>query len=137
MVPELYTHEINKLGYADRLRFKKPRISYSRADGQQLEVDVDYNAMKETELEKLMDKSMGMEMYLLEQTSDVYKMYYDKMREEVVYGGHVTLREYLMQLDVMDAENMKPWERRMWSEVRELRQINNDIRALQAHLWEK
>lgn len=34
MVPELYTHEINKLGYADRIRFKKPRIAYSRADGE-------------------------------------------------------------------------------------------------------
>jgi len=34
MVPELYTHEINKLGYKDRLRFKKPRISYARADGE-------------------------------------------------------------------------------------------------------
>jgi hypothetical protein len=30
----------------------------------------------------------------------------------------------------MDAENMKPWERRMWSEVRELRLINDDIKAL-------
>lgn len=64
-------------------------------------------------------------------------MYYDKMRDEVRYGGHVTLREYMIQLDMMDAENMKPWERRMWSEIRELRQINSDVRALQAHLWEK
>jgi len=64
-------------------------------------------------------------------------MYFDKLRDEVTYGGHVTLREYMMQLEVMDAENMKPWERRMWSEIRELRQINDDIRALQAHLWEK
>ena len=48
-------------------------------------------------------------------------MYYDKLRDEVIYGGHVSLREYMMQLDVMDAENMKPWERRMWAEVRELR----------------
>jgi len=58
MVPELYTHEINKLAAKDRLRFKKPRISYARADGEQLEVDVDYNALKATEMEKLMDKSM-------------------------------------------------------------------------------
>ena len=26
VVPELFTHEINKLGAKDRLRFKKPRI---------------------------------------------------------------------------------------------------------------
>jgi hypothetical protein len=57
-------------------------------------------------------------------------MYYDKLRDEVIYGGHVGLREYMLQLDVMDGENMKPWERRMNSEIRELRQINDDIRAL-------
>ena len=34
MMPELFYHEINKLDYKDRLRFKKPRISYSRADGE-------------------------------------------------------------------------------------------------------
>lgn len=76
-------------------------------------------------------------MYLLEQTSDLYKMYFDKLRDEVTYGGHVSLREYMMQLEVMDAEKMKSWERRMFQEIRELRSINDDIRALQAHLWEK
>lgn len=95
-----------------------------------MEVDLAANALKETEMEKLLDKSLQMEMYLLEQTSDVYKMYFDKLRDEVTYGGHVTLREYMMLLEVMDAENMKPWERRMWSEIRELRQINDDIKAL-------
>lgn len=39
LVPELYVHEINKLGAKDKLRFKKPRISYTRADGDFLEVD--------------------------------------------------------------------------------------------------
>ena len=58
LVPELYTHEINKLGAKDRLRFKKPRITYARADGEQLEVDSDYNALKQTEMEQLLDKSM-------------------------------------------------------------------------------
>jgi len=37
-----------------------------------------------------------MEMYLLEQTSDLYMMYQDKLRDEVTYGGHVGLREYMM-----------------------------------------
>jgi hypothetical protein len=77
---------------------------------------------------------MQMEMYLLEQTSDTYKMYYDNLRDEVTYGGHVGLREYMLQLDVMDPENMKPWERRMMTEIKELRAINNDVKALQAHL---
>jgi hypothetical protein len=76
---------------------------------------------------------MQMEMYLLEQTSDTYKMYYDNLRDEVTYGGHVGLREYMLQLDVMDPENMKPWERRMMTEIKELRAINNDVKALQAH----
>ena len=39
LVPELFVHEINKLGAAERLRFKKPRLSYARADGERLEVD--------------------------------------------------------------------------------------------------
>ena len=39
LVPELFVHEINKLGHKDRTRFKKPRISYTRADGEMLEVD--------------------------------------------------------------------------------------------------
>lgn len=89
------------------MRFKKPRIAYARADGELLEVDVNYNAQRQTELEKLLDKSMQMEMYLLEQTSDVYMMYHDQMLDEVKYGGHIGLREYLDQLDVMDPENMK------------------------------
>jgi hypothetical protein len=78
-----------------------------------------------------------MEMYLLEQTSDVYMMYLTQLREEVTYGGHVNLEAYMMQLDVMDPENMKDWERRMHSEIKELRAINDDIKALQTHLWEK
>jgi hypothetical protein len=28
LVPELYIHQINKLGAEDKKRFKKPRISY-------------------------------------------------------------------------------------------------------------
>ena len=43
LVPELFTHEINKLDWEDRKRFEKPRITYSRADGDILEVDVAQN----------------------------------------------------------------------------------------------
>jgi len=68
LMPELYVHQINKLGAADKARFKKPRIAYTRADGNQLEVDKDYNlgTMKLNEEEALMDKTLQMEMYLLE-----------------------------------------------------------------------
>jgi len=43
LVPELFVHEINKLGENDRKRFRAPRISYRRADGEMLEVDQEYN----------------------------------------------------------------------------------------------
>lgn len=139
MVPELYVHEINKLDAKDQMRFKKPRISYTRADGDQLEVDaINRNSqLANTELDRLFEKSMTMEMYLLEQTSDVFKLYSDKLRDEVLNNGHVGLPEYLMQLEVMDDENRKDWEKRLWSEIQELRLIHDDIRALQLHLDEK
>ena len=81
-------------------------------------------------MDLLFEKSMNMEMYLLEQTSDVYKLYFDKIRDEVLHGGHVGLNEYLMQLEVMDEDKRKDWEKRMWSEIQELRMINDDIKAL-------
>jgi hypothetical protein len=93
-------------------------------------VDAAYGQLRANELDTLFEKSMQMEMYLLEQTSDVFKLYHDKLIDEVVYGGHVGLREYLMQLEVMDETNRKDWERRLWSEVQELRLINDDIKAL-------
>jgi len=47
------------------------------------------------------------------------------------------LAEYLIQLEVMDDENRKDWEKRLWSEIQELRLIQDDIKALQLHLDEK
>ncbi len=73
---------------------------------------------------------MSMEMYLLEQTSDVFKIYKDELEKEVLYGGHISLKEYMMTLEVMDDENRKDWEKRMWSEITELRMINADVKAL-------
>lgn len=72
-----------------------------------------------------------MEMYLLEQTSDVFKMYHDDLQKEVLYGGHVSLREYMMTLEVMDDDKRKDWEKRLCAEIAELRMINDDIKALQ------
>ena len=51
LVPELFVHEINKLGAKERERFKKPRISYARADGEQLEVDQNLEELHLTEIE--------------------------------------------------------------------------------------
>ena len=137
LVPELFVHEINKLGFKDRQRFKKPRISYTRADGEMLEVDNVSDQTIANEVDALFEKSMAMEMYLLEQTSDVFKMYQKQINEEVLYGGHVSLKEYMMTLEVMDDENRKDWERRMWSEITELRMINSDVKALQTALIER
>mmetsp|Transcript_46215 Transcript_46215/g.61204 ORF Transcript_46215/g.61204 Transcript_46215/m.61204 type:complete len:282 (-) Transcript_46215:342-1187(-) len=78
-----------------------------------------------------------MEMYLLEQTSDVFKMYQTKLTEEVLYGGHVSLTEYMMTLEVMDDEKKKDWERRLWSEITELRMIHADVKALQQAILER
>ncbi len=75
MVPELFVHEINRLDSRDRARFQKPRISYTRADGEQLEVDAKMAQLRATEMDRLFEKSMTMEMYLLEQSSDVFRLY--------------------------------------------------------------
>ncbi len=123
MVPELFMHEINRLDARDRERFRKPRISYTRADGDQLEVDSRMAELRATETERLFEKTMTMEMYLLEQSADVFKLYFDKLRDEVINNGHVGLAEYLIQLEVMDDENRKDWEKRLWSEIQELRMI--------------
>jgi len=103
-VPELFVHEINKLDWEDRKRFEKPRLTYQRADGEFLEVDIskNLNENKLNPLEALQDKSMRMEMYLHEQTEDLYEFYYDKLRDEVLHKGHISLREYLTLLEEMD-----------------------------------
>ena len=87
-----------------------------------------------TQLEKLQDKSMRMELYLYEQGMDLYEFYHDRLAEEVTYGGHVDFQAYLFLLNHMDEENMKDWERRMMAEIRELRYIREDILALNAHI---
>ena len=37
----------------------------------------------------------------------------------------------------MDDDKRNDWEKRLWSELTELRLINDDIKALQQHLNEK
>ena len=58
------------------------------------------NTLNEVEL--MFDKAMQMEMYLLEQTSDVYHMYADQISREVSEGGHTGLQGYMRTLLVMD-----------------------------------
>ena len=119
MEPELFVHEINELGAKERQKFKAKRISFARADGEKLEVDdlatIEGNKLNESE--QMFDQAMQMEMYLLEQTSDVYHMYAEEMEKEIIQGGHSNLYSYLTELFVMNEENMKPWERRMMGEI--------------------
>jgi hypothetical protein len=80
---------------------------------------------------------MQMEMYLLEQTSDVYFMYHPDIAKEVREGGHANEWLYFVSLFAMDEENMKPFEKRLMSEVNQLRMIQDDISAMRKRLVEK
>jgi hypothetical protein len=104
-----------------------------------LEADERHNTAANTfnQLELLQDKSMRMEMYLFQQSQDLYEFYFDKLREEVSYGGHVDLEAYLFLLQHMDEDKMKGWERRMVAEVKQLRLIEEDVKALQLHLVQR
>ena len=75
-----------------------------------------------------------MEMYLYEQSMDLHNFYAEKIQQEILQGGHVGQQEYLMILEAMDEENMKDWEKRLMAEIRELRLIGDDIKALRKHL---
>ena len=43
----------------------------------------------------------------------------------------------MIWLEAMDESNRKDWEKRLMSEIQELRLIQDDIKALQLHLNEK
>lgn len=73
-------------------------------------------------------------MYLYEQGMDLYDFYYERLKDEVTYGGHVDFNAYLFLLNRMDEDKMKDWERRMMAEIKELRYIREDILALNAHI---
>jgi hypothetical protein len=62
---------------------------------------------------------------------DVFTLYRDKVDSELLEGGHVNLEAYLTVLEAMDDVNRKDWEKRLWSEIVELRLINEDVKALQ------
>ena len=64
-------------------------------------------------------------------------MYKEELTQEVMYGGHISITEYMMTLEAMDDENRKEWERRLWSEITELRMIHADVKALQQAILER
>lgn len=65
-MPELFFHEINRLDAKDRERFSRQRLTYTRADGEQLEVDAVYGELDYEQVDSLFARTMTMEMYLLE-----------------------------------------------------------------------
>lgn len=64
----------------------------------------------------------------------MFDFYFENLRDEINYGGHVGIEEYLTLLEHMDEENMKDWERRLFAEIKQLRLIQEDVKALQLHL---
>lgn len=89
---------------------------------------------KNDRLTELKDKSMKMELYLYEQARDMFDLYYDSLKQTVREEGHIGVHEYLTLLAEMDEENMKDWEKMFMAEVRELRLIQDDVKALQQKL---
>ena len=47
---------------------------------------------------------MKMEMYLFQQTQDLYNFYYKQIKNEVTYGGHVDVGAYLLLLQNMEIQ---------------------------------
>ena len=68
---------------------------------------------------------------------DVWKMYSDKLIDEIKTEGHIDIRSYMLTLEVMDDSKRKDWEKRFMSEITELKMIDTDLRALKTHLREK
>ncbi len=97
-MPELFSHEINRLDIEDQARFLKPKRIFTRADGELLDVDINDPWMKQQEVEMMDDKTKKMEMYLLDQTMDVYNLYIENMANEIIDSGFIGLRDYLYQL---------------------------------------
>lgn len=60
----------------------------------------------------------------------MFDLYYDSFKETILEEGHIGMHEYLVLLGEMDEENMKDWEKMFMSEVRELRLIQDDVKAL-------
>jgi len=83
------------------------------------------------------EKVRHMEHYLFQQTVDVYNYYLPKMAEQMGKEGHIGIREYLLEVETMDEENRTDWEKRLVAEMNELRQIKEDINALEDHLEDK
>lgn len=153
LVPELFRYEISKLQVQDQALFKLQQKSYLRADGQIIDQDqidnkrffaehytptypqlgnpddtenIDYQDQEYIRLSKIMQ----MEHYLIEQTMEMSKLYEDRIEEYVKKNNYATVESYLKQLQVMDTENMLPWERSFMEEFHELKAIKTDVEAM-------
>lgn len=64
----------------------------------------------------------------------MFELYYDSFKQTITEEGHIGMHEYLGLLGEMDEQNMKDWEKMFISEVKELRLIQDDVKALQQKL---
>ena len=131
MVPELFRYEIGKLPAEERKLYKLEKKAFLRADGISVEMDAEDNQlMFEDEDTLKLSKIMNMEHYILDQSREVLAIYRDRIEEYLKENEYRSFWDYLQQLDVMDPENMLPWERSLMEEVYELRAIEQDTIAL-------
>ena len=131
MVPELFNYEINKLGFLEREKYQKRKVSYQRADGEQIEQDdIDNLLLQEEKNQLSYDKIRSMEMYLYDQSKDLYSMYVERLSEEIEIQGHGGFDEYMMMLELRDEDKLKPVEKMFLEEVAALREIHDDIKVM-------
>lgn len=130
LVPELFLYEINKLEEADKKLFEYERGGYLRADGTIYEIDTIQN-YSEFVLDEDVVRSRikQMELYVLHQTKDLFNLYKDKIYDFMIRNKYTNMSDYLDQLMVMDEDKMMEWERKMVSEIKELRAISYDAVA--------
>lgn len=131
MVPDVFYNEICKLPAQNRLLYETSKKMFSRAEGKLLDHDEhDNKILLNSEEDYKFNKIMEMEHYVLEQSKDVYDMYADKIDQYLHENNHENFDVYLKQLEVMDTENMLPWERTMIEDIYQLRAIHEDATAM-------
>ena len=91
---------------------------------------IDSKALNDADM--LMEsKVRNMELYMFDQTRDVFQMYMPKIIEKSEKEGYNNFAEYAQFLVNKYEENLEPWEKRFLIEIEELREIETDIKALE------
>ena len=136
-MPELFRSEINKLDYEDRKQFFKPKWTWEMADGTYLGEGITgpEPMIEDTPQMQLINKMMHMNQYYFDQIKDFLQFYAPYFEKEVDAKGYKDLTYYFFQLEVMNVELRTPVERRIMMELEELKEIKEDIEALNRKVW--